>query len=302
MDAVLNEAADGAGLRLDRVCDGGAGGVLGGLTQEPPPAAGESPRLRAPADGSMLARWSEESPGGAGCSAVLCCRASVSPVGSPNHASREQVVSEEVNTLTQSPRGSLSGGFDGPSDPSRPSGIRRADDGKPGILTQIPPPDSPGGTCSEPSILTQVPPAERPGSSRVVGKLSQLEPPANPSRVARQDATDSPQLSRKKASLDSRDLGGTSQTNSEPLARQKRASPQRNNVTLSSDASIRIYSTADVAGEALTIRTGPASTRSSNQQGCRRRQIQRSARLAGWSLYTSRVEGGKSWRLRRAFR
>ena len=37
MDAVLNEAARSTGLELDRVCDGCDGGMLGGLTQMPPP-------------------------------------------------------------------------------------------------------------------------------------------------------------------------------------------------------------------------------------------------------------------------
>ena len=37
VDAVLNEAARSTGLELDRVCDGSAGGMLGGLTQMPPP-------------------------------------------------------------------------------------------------------------------------------------------------------------------------------------------------------------------------------------------------------------------------
>ena len=36
VDAVLNEAAQSTGLELDRVCDGSAGGMLGGLTQMPP--------------------------------------------------------------------------------------------------------------------------------------------------------------------------------------------------------------------------------------------------------------------------
>lgn len=37
VDAVLNMAARSTGLELDRVCDGSTGGMLGGLTQMPPP-------------------------------------------------------------------------------------------------------------------------------------------------------------------------------------------------------------------------------------------------------------------------
>ena len=263
MDAVLNEAADGAGLHLDRVCDAAAGGVLGGLTQAPPPPA-YHPRRRFPAGGSMLTQLTE-SPSKTGDSAMRGCLESEYSDGSPGGDSEEHVVSDAVNVLPQAPpQGSLGGGgIDGANQlQCEPSKACIIDEGKPHTLTQVLAPDSPSCTGGEPNILTQMPAEETADSSCAIGVLSQSEPLATFSRTARQEArssvTDVPPLLRHEASLGSHNAAGTAQLVADLLQRQTRASWQQSNATLSSGAATCVGGPADDTGGASIEDPGAA--------------------------------------------
>ena len=252
MDAVLNEAADGAGLQLDRVCDGGAGGVLAGLTQALPPplpAAG-SPRCREPVGRSTLARSSESRDAALGRT-VLRGSASQSPAGSPGPASHAQVPPDALDTMTQALPGDLSSGLDGVGGLSgpQPAEVCSVDDAQPGILTQVPP-------------------AEEANTSAVVGDVSQVQPPGSPSRVPVGDSLvvgHSPRQVQTKASQDQCADGMSEDSNA--LAQQTPGQQQPSDIiTLSSDAVTGIGGSADDSGAAATNLTRQLHSLCRNRQ------------------------------------